>query len=89
MMIKKQSEIFIAEWIVYRWFEVTEPQDEEPKYLRGYPRPLDEAMGYAGGTIEKLRQYLWVLDEDHDIEKLALKKMPGNARYLSGDPPKD
>ncbi len=67
-MLKKYSEITHAEWIVYRWIEVTEQTDDESRFIRGLQRPLDEAMKLAGGTIEKLQPYLWVLKTNDRLE---------------------
>ncbi len=60
---KKYSEITHAEWIVFRWTEVTSTMDKEPMFLRGLQRPLDEAMKLSGGSIKTLQPYLWALDK--------------------------
>ena len=59
---KKYSAITHAEWICWNWIDVTYLHESESHYLRGLQRPLDEAIGLAGGTIEDLKPYLWALD---------------------------
>jgi|AMWB02.1.fsa_nt_gi hypothetical protein len=56
--VKKHSEMTASDWIVYRWAEVTWMSDSEPRYARGLPRPLDEAMKLAGGSIKDLEPHL-------------------------------
>ncbi len=63
---KKYSEITHAEWIMFEWVSVTTWMDKEPVYIRGLPRPLDEAMKLAGGSIKDLQPYLWALDKKDD-----------------------
>lgn len=55
---KKISNISLAEWVVYRWFEVTTISEEEPVYVRSRRRPLDEALTMLGGRVELLERYL-------------------------------
>lgn len=38
-----QSEMRHHWWVAYRWENVTELQDTEPVYIRGIPRPIEEA----------------------------------------------
>lgn len=39
----KLSEMRHHWWVAYRWENVTELQDTEPVYIRGIPRPIEEA----------------------------------------------
>ena len=59
---KKYSEITHAEWICWDWIDMTLITENESHYLRGLQRPLNDAMEYAGGTIQDLKPYLWALD---------------------------
>ena len=54
----KQSDISIADWICYYWIPATYYSEDEPRYLRGLRRPLDESMELAGGSIKDLKPYL-------------------------------
>ena len=63
-MTKKESEITIAEWILYEWVDVTPRSVGEREFIRSYQRPLDEAMVLAGGTMKDLQPYLWALKQD-------------------------
>lgn len=64
-IIKKYSEITHAEWIIYNWIQTTVMSSDEPEFLRGLERPLDEAMKLSGGSIETLKPYLWVLRHEN------------------------
>jgi len=44
---RKHSEMNRAEWIYYRWEEITTCSDTEPVYLRGIKRNIDEAQRAA------------------------------------------
>ena len=67
-IIKKYSEITHAEWIIYNWIQTTYASSPEPEFLRGLPRPLDEAMRLSGGSIETLKPYLQILDKHDEYE---------------------
>lgn len=65
-IVKKYSELTHAEWIIYNWIQTSVWSSNEPEFLRGLPRPLDEAMRLSGGSIDTLKPYLWVLDKDNE-----------------------
>jgi len=55
-MIKKHSEISIAEWVCYDWIDITSVSDKERQYIMGYPNHVDDAIKLAG-SIEKFKEY--------------------------------
>jgi hypothetical protein len=63
-VIKCYEEITDAEWIMFRWQEVTTFSDIRQSFLRLGVRPLDESIKMAGGTIEDVKRYRWALDPD-------------------------
>lgn len=65
------STITNAEWICWRWIEVTECGDIESQFVRSTQRPLTEAMKLAGGTINNLTPYLYALRLDEHGRKIT------------------
>lgn len=66
-IVKNYHDITHAEWILFEQIPVTAFGDSESRWMRGHPRPLDEAMKLAGGTIKDLQPYLWALDDNHPV----------------------
>ena len=63
-VVKAFKDITYAEWIMFKWIEVTTYADTSQRFMRTGARPLDEAMNFAGGTIKDLEKYVWALDPD-------------------------
>lgn len=57
-IIRKFAELTRPEWILYRWQEVTETQDTEPRFLRGIYRNPDDAQNAANNFDLMHRCYL-------------------------------
>lgn len=63
-IIKCYEDITDAEWIMFKWEDVTSYSDPRQQFLRMGVRPLDESIRLAGGTIEDVKPYRWALNLD-------------------------
>lgn len=84
-IIKSYEEITDAEWIMFRWEEVTTFSDPRQMFLRTRVRPLDESIKMAGGSIKDLEPYrhaLHVRQEGEVIPEYDHVKRDPNSPWL-------
>lgn len=84
-VIKFYEEISDAEWIMFKWEEVTTFSDVRQRFLRCRVRPLDESIRMAGGSIKDLEQYrhaLYSRQEGEVIPDYETVKRDPNSPWL-------